>query len=528
MLVPVVIFIFFLLLSVGVIMFFLPKKGSPSDPHVDPTSDYKADEGMPISCKDSSSFQTTAKNKLSNLVSKFLKCTTDPDGFSCVRAGEILKVRDAIKIFSFAYFPLRKEYGTITYTKASCDDNQYKESTVTTNDPIEVLLYYASSLYTAIGDYADSKLGKDIELQKCLKETKENLTKYAVQVFSKNISKDLSWQKYFDNPGPYGSTSGGEKVVWAIDKPSDSKSVNKSLLTDPKYTDTRDTGGQFWGHLIPKQDSTTAEAIGQLVKNQVKECKKRYDKMNKTARSGKWSDAIADDSYNIDVFHKFRKSIRTLGRTLETYSFEVPAMSTKIPEDLKSEVKSSFGVDVQGKYYKEALCIGSYDTKKCVPQQILAFLLFVDDRDMFPPKLWGLTETEYNLLRAMVLMYTLKVGLSSVGDDGHYMDKSAVMCPSKTDNYPEEKKGKFTGFDKIDPYMWSPAHIKNNVIYGNFCEIDDVMGDLHDVMVYYQQIFNDPLPGMKEYIQKSSQSLQKFFDQINIDSVMDGISKGVC
>lgn len=26
------------------------------------------------------------------------------------------------------------------------------------------------------------------------------------------------------------------------------------------------------------------------------------------------------------------------------------------------------------------------------------------------------------------------------------------------------------------------------------------MGDLHDVMVYFQQIFDKPLPGMQDYI----------------------------
>ena len=66
------------------------------------------------------------------------------------------------------------------------------------------------------------------------------------------------------------------------------------------------------------------------------------------------------------------------------------------------------------------------------------------------------------------------------------------------------------------------------MIYGSFCEIDDIMGDLHDVMVYFQQIFDQPLPGMEQYIKKSSHYLENFFDHIDINNIMDNISKSVC
>ena len=254
--------------------------------------------------------------------------------------------------------------------------------------------------------------------------------------------------------------------------------------------------------------------------------------MKHTSKNKRWSDVITDTPENIDIFHKFRKSIRTLGRTLEAYSFEVNAMSTKIPDAFKQKIKTIFGVTINSTYYKESLCIGSYNTKICTPDQILAFLLFVDDKQMFNHSLWGLSMTDYNTLRAMVLMYTLRTGTKSKLYTGSYIDKSDIFCPSQTKgHYPtpsKESPGKFLDFQTTDPYMWVNPSIKNKLLYGSFCEIDDIMGDLHDVMVYFQQIFDQPLPGMQEYIKKSSHSLENFFDHIDVDNIMDNISKSVC
>ena len=493
-----------------------------------PSNNFIPDEGMPSSCKDTTSFQITAKNKLSDLVKSFLKCATPT--FICSRSDQILAVRDALKIFSFAYFPLKT--GDIKYIQSLCDkDNKYKEILVHTNDPVEVLLYYSSSIYTILGSLADASEGDNKDLIKCLQENQDDLKKNISNVFSKDIITGLSWQEYFDNPGPYGSTSGGgNPVTWAIHKPHDSKSPHTSLMLKPLKG--RDTGGQFWGDVIPKQDSSTAKAIGQLIKTQTEECKKRYKNMKHTSKSKRWSDAITNTPDNIDIFHKFRKSIRTLGRTLEEYSFEINAMSTKIPEAFKQKIKSVFGVTINSTYYKESLCIGSYNTG-CTPDQILAFLLFVDDKQMFNHSMWGLSSTDYNTLRAMVLMYTLRIGTKSKLYTGSYMDKSNIFCPAQTKgHYPtpssKENPGKFTDFKTTQPYMWVNPSIKNKMLYGSFCEIDDIMGDLHDVMVYFQQIFDQPLPGMEQYIKKSSHSLENFFDHIDVNNIMDNISKSVC
>jgi hypothetical protein len=495
-----------------------------------PSNTFMPDEGMPSSCKDTTSFQITAKNKLSDLVKNFLMCATAIPTFKCARANEILAVRDALKIFSFAYFPLKT--GDIKYIQSLCDkNNKYKEIQIYTNDPVEVLLYYSSSIYTILGSLSDASEGDNAALKKCLQENQDDLEKNMADVFSKDIITGLSWQEYFDNPGPYGSTSGGGKpVTWAIHKPHDSKSPDTSLMLKPLKG--RDTGGQFWGDVIPKQDSSTAKAIGQLIKTQTEECKKRYKNMKHTSKSKRWSDVITNTPDNIDIFHKFRKSIRTLGRTLETYSFEVNAMSTKIPDALKQKIKSVFGVTINSTYYKESLCIGSYNTKICTPDQIFAFLLFVDDKQMFDHSLWGLSSKDYNTLRAMVLMYTLRTGTKSKLYTGSYMDKSDIFCPSQTKGrYPtpsKESPGKFSDFKTIQPYIWVNPSIKNKMVYGSFCEIDDIMGDLHDVMVYFQQIFDQPLPGMQEYIKKSSHYLENFFDHIDINNIMDNISKSIC
>ena len=531
------------LLLIGILIYKIlnkpstPKNKQPSGP----PSDFKADDGMPSSCKDKTSFQTTAKNKLPILVKNFIKCATEQP-FNCVRANEILKVRDALKVFSFAYFPLKsdssKPNGKITYIQSSCvkntNTNNNINTSINTDDPVEVLLYYSSSIYTFIGSVEDASASGNTNLQQCLTKTLNDLKLHASSIFSNNIIQGLSWQDYFENPGPNGSTTGSKKVDWAIDKPTNSKSPNTSLMLDKKVLKKRDTGGQFWGDVIPKQDSDTVSSIGELIKTQTNETKKRYKKLlNISKDDGKWSDVITDNSDNIDIYHKFRKSIRTLGRTLEAYSFEIPAMFVKLPDQFKQKIKSSFNVVLNSTYYKEALCLGSYNllTQKCSPEKIIGFLLFVDDRNEFPPSLWGLSEDDYNTLRAMILMYTLKIGTEK-SYPLNYLDKSVVYCPSNMpNNYPTSKKGIFTNFDSIKPYMWSAPSLTNNLLYGTFCEIDDIMGDLHDVMVYYQQNMTNKriaTQSMINYIKNSSLSLENFFNQIDINSIMDSISKNVC
>ena len=208
-------------------------------------------------------------------------------------------------------------------------------------------------------------------------------------------------------------------------------------------------------------------------------------------------------------------------------------MFVKLPDQFKQKIKSSFNVVLNSTYYKEALCLGSYNllTQKCSPEKIIGFLLFVDDRNEFPPSLWGLSEDDYNTLRAMILMYTLKIGTEK-SYPLNYLDKSVVYCPSNMpNNYPTSKKGIFTNFDSIKPYMWSAPSLTNNLLYGTFCEIDDIMGDLHDVMVYYQQNMTNKriaTQSMINYIKNSSLSLENFFNQIDINSIMDSISKNVC
>ena len=137
---------------------------------------------MPSSCKDTTSFQITAKNKLSDLVKNFLKCATPT--FKCARADQILAVRDALKIFSFAYFPLKT--GDIKYIQSLCDkNNKYREIQMYTNDPVEVLLYYSSSIYTAIGSLSDASEGDNADLIKCLQENQDDLEKIWLIFFQK-------------------------------------------------------------------------------------------------------------------------------------------------------------------------------------------------------------------------------------------------------------------------------------------------------------------------------------------------------
>lgn len=509
-------------------------------------SDFLTDMGMPSSCMDRTSFQTTAKNFVPSAFQSFLDClkktVSSPPGKEpmitmCARTDQILKLRDYLKIFSFAYFPFDHKYedNGIKYHQYHCKMNSTpKKKLVTTYDPVEVVLYYCSELYTIIGSIADTANSpKHKELHQCLLQIGKNLIKDAQELFSQRIMGKIDWITYFSNPGPYGSTSGNEKarVTWAIDRPHDSKNPNTSIYLE---SNRRDIGGQFWGNVKPEQDSSTAKAIGRLIKVQTDECIKRYNDVKNTNKKGRWSDVILNTD-NIDIFHKFRKSIRTLGRTLETYSFQVSAMYAEIPDELKKNIATRFNVTIKAKYYKEALCLGEYNNKEsyptpanpCVPETILAFLLF---GNFYSHTMWGLKQHEYDVLRAMVLMYTLRLGTKKLTDyntSSVFATDKTTLCPSNMNSYPKMQGTSLTATDAY--YNWSKPSINtDNKLFGTFCEIDDIMGDLHDIMVYYQQNGNDTSDSIKKYIRNSSNQVELFFTELNIEKMMNTISKNVC
>lgn len=521
---------------------------NPPDHHPDTPkipSDFLTDMGMPSSCIDKTSFQTTAKNFVPDAFKSFTDClnkaiTPSTSGKEspitmCARTDQILKLRDYLKIFSFAYFPFEQTSTSegIKYTQYTCKiKSTPKNKEITTYDPVEVVLYYCSELYTIIGSIADTaNSDKHKDLHACLLQSGIQLVKDAQNLFSKPImGSTIDWTTYFSNPGPYGSTSGNvnSPVKWAIKKSVNSKSPSTCLYLE---VNKRDIGGQFWGNVKPDQDSTTASAIGKLVKVQTEECIKRYNNMKNTNKKGSWTDVILNTD-NIDTFHKFRKSIRTLGRTLETYSFQVSAMYAEIPDNLKTAIANQFKVIIKAKYYKEALCLGEYNKRQgyptppapCNTETILAFLLF---GNFYNPTMWGLKQDEYDVLRAMVLMYTLRIGTKKSTDYNisSVTDKT-ILCPSIMDSYPNMK---------INPpsatgnYIWNkPSLSSDNQLLGTFCEIDDIMGDLHDIMVYYQQNSDSASESIKQYISNSSKQVELFFTELNIEQMMNTISKNVC
>ena len=87
----------------------------------------------------------------------FVRCirVEDPsDPNYCRRNGEILALRDTLNTLNFAYFPFYKAV-QIKYNKVNKD---LTITPATTSNPVEVLLYYVSTLYTSIGTVGDESL----------------------------------------------------------------------------------------------------------------------------------------------------------------------------------------------------------------------------------------------------------------------------------------------------------------------------------------------------------------------------------
>ena len=87
------------------------------------------------------------------------------------------------------------------------------------------------------------------------------------------------------------------------------------------YLQSRAGKAQFWGGMKPDPNLNCIENGCMLVSNEVRKSQNRYRALQSTSSAhGKWWDRIterhgAKDFPNFEVFHKIRKSIRTVLNT---------------------------------------------------------------------------------------------------------------------------------------------------------------------------------------------------------------------
>jgi hypothetical protein len=475
-------------------------------------------------CIDNTSFQETAQDNVSKKYNNFYDCLSKKP-FKCVRADEILSLRDYLSIFAFAYFPLNKNM-LISYTTHSLDKKNLmkpkKSKVKITNDPVEVVIYYTSELYTLIGDLGDAKIGKNTKLINILSPLLDDLKQSCIDVFINNTMKDSNgniikgsptWNDYFKYPGPNGRKWNNKLVDWTQDTKYQDK--NNAL-----YLNERDfLSKQFWGNIIPKQGSTTSQAISQLVQTQVDTSIKKYnDLINLGGSSKKWAtEKILLDSDNIDTYHVFRKAIRSLDRTVEKFPQIIPAFYKKLSEQLVDFVNDNYNYNLSTQQtYGDILCLHNFTCNENIVYPVLV-LIFVADPKL-SPQFFGLSDADFNCIRALLLIKLGGLGSNKKEFSKQYL-QNAIPCPSQLDTYPNS------------PYTWSNPSIKNSDVYGNICEIVDFFGDIHDQLVIIQQDINKGSKIDKDlfnYCVKSCQSLQTFLESIDMTQVLNNLKNGLC
>lgn len=434
----------------------------------------------------------------------YLKCSLAK---KCVRAGEILTFRDQLNILAFAYFPL-KSPASISYTTYSLKhrDKLTTKSQVTvkqlsTADPVEVLLYYASAMYTAEGDVGDAKLHGGVLLT-LLKQMSKSLTKEVAKVYGADLAPGLSWAKYLANPGPQ---------AWTIAAPPGVSSKNALYLGRPKES------SQFWGKVKPVQGSSFLSGLSQLVQSQVDEALARHADLIKTNPQGDWTSGNTIlESDNIDTYHKLRKSIRSLVKTVLKYPQVLSGLEVLVPAAVIDFSNINMGTSLpKGKLvYSDLFCLGS-TLPKCQVPVGLSRLLFIGDTGKFPALWWGLSPRSLAGLRAMFLLYWTKLGTKSNSDFTGYA-RGLVGCPSV--QQPADAQ----------PVDFQAPQVTVNplAMTGTMCELVDYFGDIHDVMVEIQQ--GKGTGGERAFVTQTVAGLKQFMDTIDFDGMLKNLGSALC
>ena len=501
----------------------------------------------------SMTFQQKAADVIGNVAfPNFYNCIkTDPN--TCLRTDQILSIRDNLDILNFAYFPLNN--ATVKYNRIN-PDGTLKE--VTTSDPVTIILYYSAEMYTILGSVEDAVSSNQAD--PVLEKYRNVLFAQVNYLFADpNMTDGVTWLDYFKYPGPYG-TKWGEKIVkWTVDIKNVDKDFKGNLNTalylnlSPNYpiVTFRQQNSQFWQDHIPNQNTMFYDGLKQLIKIQCDTVIKRYNNLVATDKDGNWDKSILNaGGENIDIYHKLRKSIRSMSRAVENFPEVLNAFNQNVPDDFIKYI-NTFNQDTPvppptpsgptqptgapSKITYKDIILG-------VSQKyIIGYLFFVnDDRSSFY-KLTKLSRKDYNSLRTLVYFKTLRVGYkgplflvnlkNGVPANIPTYLKDATFCPSISRSPP--MKAELASLDNIpnNVYTYTKPEYTKNAFTGSYCEVDNFMGDIHDYAVLYQKNLDNQeyrnVKDLENYVKAGATSIKNMFKEINLPKVVKNLKSAM-
>jgi hypothetical protein len=456
--------------------------------------------------------------------------------------GSIELLKNALGTYSFAYFPLQagKVLSYVTWTVENMDMVEFPPwpvaKTVRTADPIEALIYYTNSIYTAIGDLADSQTGADLAKISRMQALVGNLTESWNRTISEDILPGLSWDSYLQHPGPRGRAwPDGTNVTWAAgDKKYADASSALYLGQSGRIVDD-----QLWGDAKPVQGSSVMAAIRQLITRQVDETMLRYKKLREldTSGNGNWAtQQILTSNNGILTYHRVRKVLRMIGLTIDAFPEVISAFYDKIPASVLKFVNKHYDAELHAKTemsYGDIFCYKSLSSNvyafsagnyKCTkPVTSIGTMIFAN-LSAFDSEFFDIDQSALDTLRVVLMIKAFRLGNLEVLSN-------TSSCPSFHPSYIRMNSDSST-----DPFTpadgWTRPTLQQNGygIVGTICELDDYFGDLHDLLVRIQQnVTTSNNANFVHYTVSVAQGLQLFLETIDVKRVLElNLLNGLC
>jgi hypothetical protein len=216
------------------------------------------------------------------------------------------------------------------------------------------------------------------------------------------------------------------------------------------------------------------------------------------------------------------------------YPDVLTSSSVNLPANVLAYLnKNDGGINGAALTYKDALCLKG--TAAC-PTRALSYLLTLDDRVSFPLTWWGLDESSYLSLRALVLLRTSSVGSfqsESALPRGFLNRKApgtpgaASFCPSAY--YVDGLKPSATYVPPTPPPYAHPLLVDGK-LGGTYCNVDKYMGDVHDAMVVYQkneaEHMTPTIEQMGQYIQDVTRGIEEMLKDNTL--IYSQLAGGLC
>lgn len=503
---------------------------------------YNIESTGPVNSEKNLTFQEEASIVIGNVAfPNFYNCIVkDPN--SCVRTDQILSIRDNLDMLNFAYFPLKN---SVTYNRINPDSTLRP---VITNDPVTIVLYYSAEMYTIFGAVEDAMSTNHSDPS--LEKYRDTLFNEVRRLFSNlNMTNDVTWIDYFKYPGPYGTAWDGKIVTWTLDiklvennydiKYGLKRALYLNLSTEYPSVIFRQQNSQFWQDKIPKQNTLLIKGLKELIKIQCDTVIKRYKNLLEINKNGDWDKSILKaGGENIDIYHKLRKSIRSMSRAIENYPIVLDVFNKNVPDNFMKFIntfdQSSTPSSSTLLTYKDII-IGTSQ------KYIIGYLFFVNDdkSDFF--NLTKLSTVEYNSLRTLIYFKTLRVGYKNPLVLANIKNglpaslpsffKNTVFCPSISRTPP--MKAELASVNNIpnEIYKYQSPKFVNNNFEGSYCEIDNFMGDIHDYSVLYQKNLDNQeyrnIKDLEKYVKTGATAIKNMFKDINLVKVVNDLKQAL-